>query len=81
MPPFFYFVAITSISTFTSFGSLATSTQALAGFASPRYSLYTSLIFVKSFMSLINTDAFTTSLKVYPASARIAPMFSNDCLV
>jgi|GEM_PF-4016350 len=35
----FYLKAMTSISTLTSLGNLATSTQALAGFTLPRYSL------------------------------------------
>ena len=39
-----YNTAITSISTLTSFGNLATSTQALAGLFSPKYSAYTSFI-------------------------------------
>lgn len=56
-----YFVsAITSISTFASFGSLATSTQDRAGLCSLKYSAYTSLISANSFMSLIKTVAFTT---------------------
>jgi hypothetical protein len=56
-----YFVsAITSISTFASFGSRATSTQERAGLCSLKYSAYTSLISANSFMSLIKTVAFTT---------------------
>ena len=68
-----YLVAIASISSITSFGRRATSTQLLAGYAPSKNVAYTSLIAAKSFISLINTVVFTTfAMLVSAASSRFA---------
>ena len=78
----YFFMAITSISTLTSLGRRATSTQERAGSTSPvKYVAYTSLMSPKSSIFLMNTVVLNTSSMVQPAAASTAFTFSRDCLV
>ena len=74
-----FLVAIASISSITSFGRRATSTQLLAGYVPSKNVAYTSLIAAKSFISLINTVVFTTFAMLVPAASSRWDRFVSAC--
>ena len=74
---FSYLIAIASISSITSFGRRATSTQLLDGKSAVKKVLYTSLMALKSFISLMNTVVLTTlSILVPAASSKLERLVS-----